>query len=196
MHILLWVVKVIVGLKYKVEGLEHLHKALNHGPCLVACKHQSAWETIALPTFFDYFTIVLKRELTHIPLFGFYMKWLQMIVVNRGSRSQSIKSLLTQGRQAIALNRSILIFPEGTRTQPGEKITYQPGVALLYNDLNIPVIPVALNSGFFWGRRALIKTPGCITIRFLPPITPGLGREEFMKRLEHDIETACQELLS
>jgi 1-acyl-sn-glycerol-3-phosphate acyltransferase len=194
MHLLLFILRVVVGLRYKAEGLENLHHAIQQGPCLVACKHQSTWETIALPLFLDSFTIVLKSELGRIPLFGFYLKRLKMIFVDRDSRSQTIKSLLAQGRQAIDDNRSIFIFPEGTRTLPGTKPSYQPGIALLYRDLNRPVVPVALNSGVFWGRRSFLKKPGCVTIKFLPPVEPGLNREEFMTRLENDIETACQDL--
>lgn len=194
MYFLLFSLRFAVGLRYKVEGIENLRQALKEGPCIVACKHQSAWETIALPIFLYPFTIVLKHELKKIPLFGFYLGWLRMIFVDRQSRSQTIKSLLVQSRQAIEDNRSILIFPEGTRTKIGSKTDYQIGVALLYRDLNRPVVPVALNSGLFWKRRSILKKSGCITIRFLPPIMPGLSREEFMIKLEKDIESSCQEL--
>ncbi|WP_165380340.1 lysophospholipid acyltransferase family protein [Candidatus Finniella inopinata] len=195
MELLLFLVKNIVGLTHQVKGAEHLQAALKLGPCLVACKHQSAWETIALGTFFDSFTIVLKSELRKVPLFGLYLKKSNMIFIDRQAGRQSIKTLLTQARQAVQQNQSILIFPEGTRTSPGVPGTYQPGVGLLYSDLNIPVLPVALNSGLLWGRRSWIKRSGQVTIEFLPPILPGLKREEFMARLKNDIESACEKLI-
>ncbi len=195
MHLLSFLIRHVVGLTHQVKGMEHLQNALKLGPCLVACKHQSAWETIVLGIFFDSFTIVLKKELGKLPLFGFYLKKSNMIFIDRQSGRQSIKSMLIQSRQAIQQNQSILIFPEGTRTQPGGASTYQPGVGLLYGDLNIPVLPVALNSGLFWGRRSWVKKPGKVTIEFLPLIEPGLNRQDFMNRLEHDIESACEKLI-
>lgn len=186
--------KIIVGLDYKIEGLENLKAATQDGPCIVACKHQSAWETIIFSILLKDFQIVLKRQLIYIPLFGMYLKKLTAIVVDRDAGSQAIKQLVHQSREAIKNNRSILIFPEGTRGKPGEPSVYQPGIAAIYRDLNVPVLPVALNSGVFWGRRSPIKKPGLITLRFLEPIPRGLPRAEFSKQLEENIETACKSL--
>ena len=195
MRSFLFFARILVGLSYQVKGVEHLRDTLKQGPCLVACKHQSAWETIALATFFESFTFVLKKELGNVPLFGLYLKKTQMIFIDRQAGRQSIKDLLTQARHAIQNKRSVLIFPEGTRTLPDEPSTYQSGIGLLYRDLNVPVLPVALNSGLFWRRRSWIKKPGKIIIEFLPPIAPGLSRENFMRRLQQDIESACEKLL-
>ncbi|MBY0462537.1 MAG: 1-acyl-sn-glycerol-3-phosphate acyltransferase [Alphaproteobacteria bacterium] len=186
--------KYIVGLDYKIEGIENLKAATEQGPCIIACKHQSAWETIIFAILSDKFQIVLKRQLMYIPLFGWYLRKLNSIVVDRDAGSQAIKQLVHQSREAIKNDRSILIFPEGTRGKPGEPGVYQPGIAALYRDLNVPVLPVALNSGVFWGRRSPIKKPGVITLRFLKPIPSGLPRSEFTTQLEESIETACKSL--
>jgi 1-acyl-sn-glycerol-3-phosphate acyltransferase len=186
--------KHIIGLDYKIEGIENLKAATEQGPCIIACKHQSAWETIIFAILLDKFQIVLKRQLMYVPLFGLYLRKLNSIVVDRDAGSQAIKQLVHQSRGAIKNDRSILIFPEGTRGKPGEPGIYQPGIAALYRDLNVPVLPVALNSGVFWGRRSPIKKPGTIILRFLRPIPPGLSRPDFITRLEESIETACKSL--
>lgn len=194
MHFILWTLQKIVGLDYRIVGRSFLDQALQQGPCILACKHQSVWETIIIPTLMKDFTIVLKKELSRIPLFGYCLKKLKMIFIDRQSGSQAVKYLLIQSRQAVKEGRSVIIFPEGTRTVLGQKSAYQVGVALLYQDLKIPVVPIALNSGKFWGRRSIYKKPGCVTFEFLPPIEPGLSRQEFMQRLESAIETACHRL--
>lgn len=186
--------KFLVGLDYKIEGIENLKAVTKDGPCIIASKHQSAWETLVFAILLEDFQIVLKRQLMYIPLFGLYLRKINAIVVDRDAGSQAIKALIHQGRGAIKNHRSILIFPEGTRGKPGEPGVYQPGVAALYRDLNVPVLPVALNSGVFWGRRSPIKKPGMITLRFLKPIPSGLSRPEFTSQLEESIETACKSL--
>ncbi|MBY0281305.1 MAG: 1-acyl-sn-glycerol-3-phosphate acyltransferase [Alphaproteobacteria bacterium] len=186
--------KFIVGLDYKIEGLENLEEATKKGPYILACKHQSAWETIIFSTLIDEFQIVLKRQLIYIPVFGQYLKKLNSIVIDRDAGSKAIKVLVHQGRDAVRNGRSILIFPEGTRGKAGEPGVYQPGIAALYRDLNVSVLPVALNSGVFWGRRSPIKRPGVIILRFLKPIPSGLSRAEFTAQLEESIETACKSL--
>jgi 1-acyl-sn-glycerol-3-phosphate acyltransferase len=117
-----------------------------------------------------------------------------MIPVDRQGGGSALKRMLRAARAAVAHGRSILIYPEGTRTPPGERRPYQPGVAALYGDLGVPVVPVALNSGLFWGRRSFHKKPGVITIEFLPPIAPGLPRREFMAELQERIEGASRRL--
>jgi len=102
--------------------------------------------------------------------------------------------MVRQAKAILAQGRSIVIFPEGTRVAPGAHRTYHPGIAALYTNLDIPVVPVALNSGLFWGRKAFVKKPGCITIEYLPPIPPGLARRAFMQELEKRIETAARRL--
>lgn len=185
---------VLIGLDYKIEGLENLTSVTKNGPCIIACKHQSAWETLVFATLLEDFRIVLKRQLMYIPIFGLYLRKINAIVVDRDAGSQAIKSLIHQGRQALKSHHSILIFPEGTRGKPGDPGNYQPGVAALYRDLNATVVPVALNSGVFWGRRSFVKRPGTITLRFLKPIPAGLSRSDFIKQLEQSIEAGCKSL--
>ena len=179
-----------VGLTHRVRGVEHRIA----GPAIYAAKHQSAWDTLVFPLLLDKPAYVLKQELIRVPLFGSYLKQCGMIPVDREGGGAALKQLLRAARTAIAQGRSILIYPEGTRTPPGERRPYHPGVAALYGDLGVPVVPVALNSGLFWGRRAFNKRPGTITIEFLPPIAPGLPRREFMRELQERMEGASQRL--
>ena len=186
----LLLLRVTVGLTHRVRGVEHRIA----GPAIYAAKHQSAWDTLVFPLLLDKPAYVLKQELIRVPLFGSYLKQCGMIPVDREGGGSALKLLLRAARAAIAQGRSILIYPEGTRTPPGERRPYHPGVAALYGDLGVPVVPVALNSGLFWGRRAFHKRPGTITIEFLPPIAPGLPRREFMRELQERMEGASQRL--
>jgi 1-acyl-sn-glycerol-3-phosphate acyltransferase len=186
----LLLLRATVGLGHQVRGAEHRVT----GPAIYAAKHQSAWDTLVFPLLLDKPAYVLKRELIRVPLFGSYLKQCGMIPVDREGGGSALKQLLRAARIAVAQGRSILIYPEGTRMPPGERRPYHPGVAALYGDLGIPVVPVALNSGLFWGRRAFHKKPGTITIEFLPPIAPGLPRREFMRELQERMEGASQRL--
>ena len=186
----MWLLKTIVGLTYRIEGQEHLPS----GPCIIACKHESAWETLIFHLLLDRPAIALKRELMWIPIINLYFKRMGMVAIDRGAGAIALKSLVHGGRRIMAENRPLVIFPEGTRSLPGKPGQYQPGVAALYKNLGVPVIPVALNSGMFWGRRSFVKHPGVITWQFLPPIQPGLSRAEFMKELVNSIETTSLKL--
>jgi 1-acyl-sn-glycerol-3-phosphate acyltransferase len=186
----LLLLRATVGLGHQVRGAEHRVT----GPAIYAAKHQSAWDTLVFPLLLDKPAYVLKRELIRVPLFGSYLKQCGMIPVDREGGGSALKQLLRAARTAVAQGRSILIYPEGTRMPPGERRPYHPGVAALYGDLGVPVVPVALNSGLFWGRRAFHKKPGTITIEFLPPIAPGLPRREFMRELQERMEGASQRL--
>jgi len=164
------------------------------GPVIIASKHQSVWETLFFPHQLKGSIIILKRELFWLPFFGWYAKKYGAIGIKRSGGASTIRKLIKDARLPVSTGRSIVIFPEGTRTQPGKIGVYHSGVAALYKDLKIPVVPVALNSGLYWPRRKLIRRAGVITLRFLPPIPPGLPRREFMNRLQSDIETAQDEL--
>src|SRR5262249_6735921 len=188
----LLLLRAIVGLGLRVRGGEHRATA----PAIYAVKHQSAWDTLVFPLLLDKPAYVLKQELIRVPLFGSYLKQCGMIPVDRQGGGSALKQMLRAARSAVAQGRSILIYPEGTRTPPGERRPYQPGVAALYGGLGIPVVPVVLNSGLFWGRRAFHKKPGTITIEFLPPIAPGLARREFMQELQTRMEGASERLVS
>jgi 1-acyl-sn-glycerol-3-phosphate acyltransferase len=165
-------------------------------PAIFAFKHQSTWETLIIYALLYDPAIVLKRELLWIPFFGWYLQKMQMIALSRSktNRLQDLKSLLKAAENTIGQKRPIVIFPEGTRSKPGQKPLYHSGIASLYLHLGIPVIPVAHNAGLFWPRRGFLKYPGTITLELLEPIQPGLSRQEFMTVLENTIETKANEL--
>jgi 1-acyl-sn-glycerol-3-phosphate acyltransferase len=181
----------IVGLDYEVRGREH-----QNAVAIFAFKHQSAWETLAIHLLLDGAAIALKRELTRIPLFGWCLVHAGMIGIDREGGARALRRLIEEGRAALARGAPIVIFPEGTRVPLGEHRPYHPGVAALYRHLDCPVVPVALNSGMFWGRRRFVKRPGRIVVEFLPPIAPGLERKEFMAELERRLETATARLIA
>lgn len=185
-------VRKIAGIDYEIRGREYMPRQ----PAIIAVKHQSAFETLALPEILFDPLFVVKRELFWIPLFGWYLARLGNIGIDRSAGPAALKAIVRQARTALGRGHSVIIFPEGTRVAPGKKRAYGPGVAALYAMLEAPVVPVALNSGVFWGRRRFWKRPGTVTIEFLPPIQPGLDRHEFMVMLEKRIETAAARLLA
>jgi len=187
----LWWLRVTVGLSHRIVGRENLPA----GPAILASKHQSSWETLSFTLLFDDIAIVLKRELLFIPVVGWAMARAGNIAVTRGDGASALRGLVKQAKAAIADGRSIVIFPEGTRVAPGDIKPYQVGTAALYRQLGVPVVPIALNSGLFWGRRKWIKRPGVLTLEILPPIQPGLSRDAFMKILQDKIEGATARLV-
>lgn len=180
----------IVGLRYRVRGLEHRLA----GPAIYAAKHQSSWETLVFALLLHEPAYVLKRELIRVPVFGWYLLRAGMIPVDRGGGGAALKRMVAAARARTAAGRPLLIYPEGTRTAPGERRPYHPGVAALYTQLGLPVVPVALNSGLFWGRRSFTKRPGTITLEFLPAIAPGLSRKAFLAELQNRLDTASDRL--
>lgn len=187
---LLWLMRVVCGLRVKVV----MREPWPAGPAIYALKHQSAWETIAFPALSPPIAGVLKRELLVIPIYGWYMRRLGMVPIDRSAGAGAIRELMRRTKDAVARGRSIMIMPEGTRLPPGRAGRYHPGVAAIYGHLGLPVIPVALNSGLFWGRRSLVLRPGTVTMEFLEPIPPGLERAAFMTLLQERIETASERL--
>jgi 1-acyl-sn-glycerol-3-phosphate acyltransferase len=179
-----------VGLTFEVKGRENLPA----GPVIIAMKHQSAWDTLAAPVIFDRPVIVLKRELGWIPFYGWYALKAGMIPIDRGAAATALRGMVARSARAVAERRPIIVFPEGTRTVPGAPPAYQPGILALYRQLGLPLVPVALNSGLFWGRREFQKRPGRITVEILPPIAPGGERRTVLAELESAIETACARL--
>jgi len=188
----LWWLRVTCRLDHRLTGLENLPR----GPVIIACKHQSSWETLAFTLLFPGTAIVLKRELLFIPIVGWAMARCGNIAVARGDGASALRGLVKQARKAIAEGRSVAIFPEGTRVAPGQSKPYQVGTAALYRQLGVPVVPMALNSGVFWGRRKFVKRPGTITLEVLPSIAPGLSRAAFMTVLQERIETATARLVA
>jgi 1-acyl-sn-glycerol-3-phosphate acyltransferase len=188
----LFLLRVICGLNANFCGLEKIPK----GPLLVAAKHQSTWETFALLWLFDDPTFIMKRELQWIPLFGWLTIKGRMIPVDRGAGSAGLTAMNERARKELAEGRQIIIFPEGTRRPAGAEPRYKYGIVQLYAAANVPCLPIALNSGLFWRRRSILRTPGTITVDVLDPISPGLDKEAFMARLQNDIEAATNRLIA
>ncbi len=186
----LFLLRAVVGLRHEFRGLEHRFP----GPAIYAVKHQSAWETLVFPLLLHEPAYVLKRELIWVPLFGWFMWKCGMPAIDRSAGASALRKLVEEGRRVIAEARPLVIYPQGTRIEPGAAAPYQPGVAALYAQLDLPVVPVALNSGVYWGRRSFQKKPGLIVLEFLPAIPAGLPRREFMAELEQRIETASARL--
>jgi 1-acyl-sn-glycerol-3-phosphate acyltransferase len=178
--------KAIVGLDSEIRGLDKIPP----GACVIAMKHQSAWDTLVLPVVLHDPAIVLKRELLWIPIYGWYAAGAGSIAIDRGAGAAALRGMVAAARAAAAQSRPIVIFPEGTRVTPGKRLPYQPGVTALYQALQVPVVPVAVNSGLFWGRRSFVKRPGRIALEFLDPIPPGLPRRQLVEILETRIEAA------
>jgi 1-acyl-sn-glycerol-3-phosphate acyltransferase len=187
----LWLLRVVCGTKVEWRGVDKIPKAA----CIVACKHQSLWETFALYAVFDDPTYILKRELMWIPLFGWYMAKAELIPIDRGGGLAALARMTKRAREALARGRQIVIFPEGTRRPPGAEPAYKPGAALLYGKANVPCLPVALNSGLFWPRRSIRRLPGTVIVEILDPIPPGLDRATFSSRLQNAIEQASGRLI-
>jgi len=183
--------KVIVGLDYEVRGLENLPD----GPAVIVSKHQSAWDTFVFYLFASDPNYILKKELTDIPFWGWCARKCGAISVDRDGGGVALKKMVRDTQDRIAQGRQVIIFPEGTRSAPGAHHPYQPGAAAVYARAEAPVIPVALNSGLFWGRRSFKKQPGVITIEIMPPMPKGLKRREFMAELETRIEGATDKLI-
>lgn len=189
----LGLLRATVGITVRVTGAEHLPR---EGPALIAAKHQSAFDTIVWLALLPRPAYVLKRELLRVPLYGWYARAAGMIAVDRAAGAAALRHLAKSGQEALDEGRQIVIFPEGTRTAPGTRRPYQPGIVALQARAGLPVVPVATDSGLFWGRRAFRKRPGTITVAVLPPIAPGLERAAFLTRLAQAIEGETDRLLA
>ena len=187
-----WLLRVIAGVRMEVRGRDKLPA----GACLVAAKHQSAWDTFALIPLFRDPAIVLKAELAQIPLYGWFCRKFEHIIVSRERAAVALKTMLADSRARAAEGREIVIFPEGTRSPPGAPPGYKPGIVAMYEGLGLPCVPVAVNSGLFWPRRSLMRYPGTIVVEFLEPLPPGLDRRQFRGELERRIETASNRLIA
>jgi 1-acyl-sn-glycerol-3-phosphate acyltransferase len=188
----LWLLRVVCGTKVEWRGTEKLPETA----CIVACKHQSAWETFALYAILRDPAYILKRELMWIPLFGWYARRATMIAVDRSAGMAALARMTARARQVLASNRQVVIFPEGTRRPPGAEPSYKPGIIHLYVRAGVPCVPLALNSGLYWPRRSLRRVPGTILVEVLEPIAPGLDKGTFMNRLQGAIEDATSRLIA
>ena len=177
---------------FEVYGQEYIPKKR----ALIASKHQSTWETINFLHILDQPPVmILKKELLFIPFFGQYALKFGNIAINRKAGVSAIKDMVKKAKKSRDQNRSILIFPEGTRSAINSDPEYKRGILALYKNLEIPCVPVALNSGLFWPKNKLMKKPGKISVEFLKPIEPGLGDDEFMKQLQARIEDTTNILI-
>jgi 1-acyl-sn-glycerol-3-phosphate acyltransferase len=182
-----WGLKHIAFIGFEIRG------TLPQGPVLVASKHMSMWDTLALYLALYEPAIVLKRELLRIPFYGWFLAKAAAIPIDRGAGAGALRKMADAARKVLAQGRPILIFPEGTRQKPRAEPDYKPGVAGLYGLLGVACVPVALNSGAYW--TGFLKRPGTIVLEFLEPIPPGLKRDAFMAQLQGRIESATNALL-
>jgi 1-acyl-sn-glycerol-3-phosphate acyltransferase len=190
LHIVLGLTRLIIGIDWEERGREKIPDR----PVIFAAKHQSAWDTLGLSLAHPYCAFIFKRELVWLPIWGWYLLRMGMIPIDRSKGTASLKKITRAAGSLSVRGRSILIFPQGTRTPPGTDRPYLPGIAALYKVANVPVVPIAINSGLFWPRKLMHKHPGTITVEYLDPIEPGLDRKTFMKLLADRIEPATARL--
>jgi 1-acyl-sn-glycerol-3-phosphate acyltransferase len=185
-----WLLEVICGLKLEYRGVDNIPP----GAVLIAAKHQSFLETFGLLKYAPDFAIILKRQLTYVPLFGLYLIASQQIAIDRGRGRQALQQIAAAAKTVFASGRQVFIYPEGTRRVPGAPPKYKQGATVLYAETGVPCLPVAVNTGLFWRRHGFLRRPGVAVIEYLPIIAPGLERDVFSERLESAIETACARL--
>ena len=191
MPIAVFWVRIFAGLKLEARGTENI---INKN-VIYACKHESALETYTFTQFVPTTTYVLKKELIYIPLFGWSQYFYGMIPVNRKGGASAMKHMLSEVKKKTDTGRPLVIFPEGTRCQPGTTKGYKSGIMFLAENLKLPVVPVAINTGLFWAKNSFYRYPGTAVFEFLPAINAeGKTKEEFMTELENAIETKCAEL--
>jgi len=183
--------KFVMGITYEIRGQEYAKQ----GPLLIASKHQSFWDTIIYQIILPDVAFVLKKDLLRIPIYGQFIRKFDMIAIDRKQKGRSVINLVDQAKAILADGRRIVLFPEGTRVLPGESRPYKRGIAMIYENTDVMVVPVALNSGLCWPRRSFLKHPGKIILEFLPPIAPGLSRANFMEELTTRIEKASNRLM-
>ncbi len=188
----LWLLRVCCGLRAEVRGREYLPDE----PCVFASKHQSTLDTLVLWRLLDGPAFILKRELLFIPFFGWYLARTGPIPIHRGSGSQAIADIAQHAAVRHAQGRHIMIFPEGTRTRPGTQNKYKTaGLSILYQTLQCPVVPVALNCGLFWPKLTFVKKAGVAVVELLPPVPVGLPKEEMVEQVRLRIEAVSLALL-
>lgn len=182
--IMLFCMKYFANVNYEIKNKDKIP----NGQVIVGCNHQSAWETFIFSILFDELAVVVKKELVTTPIAGLYIKRLDSIPVDRESPVKAIKTLMKFGKIAYQKGKSIVIFPNGTRSSADEQVEYKSGIFALYKTLGIPVVPAHVDSGEHWSRNAFKKIPGIITLEFKDPIQPGLSKDEFFKEFENRID--------
>lgn len=183
--------RITCGLTYRVIGTKNIPER----PSIILCKHQSAWETLALQSIFPPQVWVLKRELLRLPFFGWALAQSSPIAIDRGTARLALKQLLDQGKERLAQGFWVVIFPEGTRVKPGHRGKYKVGGTWLATHTGALVVPVAHNAGEFWGRNAFLKYPGMITVSIGPAIDPaGKKADDLNTQVETWIEAEMPRL--
>jgi 1-acyl-sn-glycerol-3-phosphate acyltransferase len=183
----LWVLKKLCKIDYQILGEQYIPRT----PAIIACKHQSAWETIVMHMILHRPVYAYKKELRKIPFYGWFLYAMSGIAVDRKGGASALKEVIRQTKKFIAKKQIVVIFPQGTRVKVGgnlQEFPYQSGIVALYMTCDVDVVPVALNSGIFWPKYQILKKPGTIKIEFLEPIKTGLSKKEFLEKLQNDIE--------
>ncbi len=186
-----WGMRTLIGASTEIRGLERLPD----GPLILTPRHQAMIDTLLPFLFLKDPCFILKKELMYYPVFGLYAWKTGMIAIDREGSTKTLKHMTAKAQAAVAAGRSLVIFPEGTRLKPGQHEPLKPGIALLYKDLNIPCVPVALNTGYCWPARGVRRHSGEMVMEILDPIEPGMNRKAFMRALEERLEAGMQPLL-
>lgn len=189
---ILWALRVIVGLRCELRGEEHLPP----GACVIACKHQSALEIILLSHRLQRPCFVLKRSLIFIPLFGLYLLKLRMIAVNRARGASALRAMRRAAETVVQQGRPLVIFPEGTRSHPGDAPALRGGLAALHQGLGVPLLPAGVNTGVFWRRNAWRRLPGLAVVELLPPVSPALSSRALLEEVHARINENSAKLLA
>jgi len=190
-----YILKKLCKIDYKIIGQENILKE----PCIYACKHQSMWETVVMHLILNRPVYAYKKELEKIPFYGWFLKYMSGIGVDRKGGMKSLKNVIAQAKFYLNIGQSVVIFPQGTRVPVRANVKqypYQAGITALYNSCNVKIVPVALNSGLFWPKHKILKTPGTVIIEFLPAINQGLSKDEFNEKLISAIENASNNTIS
>lgn len=184
--------RVCCGIKFEVEGVENIPDE----PCIIASKHQSSWETYFLQSYFTPVVTILKKELLYIPFFGWGLRMVNQIAIDRKDGRSSIEQLVEQGTNRLKDNIWVLLFPEGTRIDIGKSKPYAKGGSVLAHESGYGILPMAHNAGLFWPAHQLIKYPGTVKVVFGPVIQPA-GKEvpDITKEIEEWTETKTNELV-
>jgi 1-acyl-sn-glycerol-3-phosphate acyltransferase len=182
--------RVICGVRHRIEGAEDIPK----GGAIVALNHQSMWETVAVFALLKKPSVVFKKELKRVPVYGWWTTLAGCIPVDREAGARAIRELARAAAEKVRGGAQVVLFPEGTRAPVGEERPLQPGVAAVYAAANAPCVPGGHDSGRFWKHPGWRKTPGTIVLRFAPPIPPGLPRKEFQRLLAERIAQARPDL--
>lgn len=188
---IVWGANFFAGIKLNVEGLDNLPK---QGPYIIACKHQSAFDTLIFHSFLPEVCFLHKVEMSRVPCMGQVLQKLEFIPVDRKHGTQVLRKVVTAACERLKKGKIIAIFPEGTRVAPNQHVKYSHGVSMIYSISQVPIVPAAINSGYLWPRNSFTKKSGTVTLRFLEPILPGKDKKAVMEELENRIENACMEL--